>query len=101
MVCPPPKGEGEGAGAPPPKGEGDGAAAGAGAPPKGDGEGVLAGVEPKAGIGATALLVPPNREDPPLGPVGAAGGFEPPCMSAGKGLGALSKRDDGEEGGKC
>ncbi len=100
MVCPPPKGEGAGAAAPPPNGEGDVAAAGAGAPPKGDGEGAFAGVEPKVGIGAIALLVPPNREDPPLGPVGAAGGFGPPCMSAGSGLGALSGKEWWKEGGQ-
>ena len=88
MACPPPKGEGEGAAAPPPNGEGDSAAAGAGAPPKGDGEGAFAGVEPKAGMEATALLLPPNRDAPPLGPFGA----EPPCISAGSGLGALSER---------
>ena len=97
VVCPPPpKGEGEGAGAAPPNGEGDGAAA----PPKGDGAGALAGAAPNAG--AEEVELPPKRDEPLLAPVGAVGGLEPPCISAGNGLGTLSGegRVDSGEGKK-
>lgn len=94
VVCPPPpKGEGERAGAAPPNGEGDGAEA----PPKGDGAAALAGAAPKAG--AEEVELPPNRDEPLLAPVGAVGGLAPPCISAGNGLGTLSgegRVDSGE-----
>ena len=89
MVCPPPpKGEGDGAGAAPPNGEGDGA----GAPPKGEGAGALAGAAPKAG--AEELELPPKRDEPPLATVGAVGGLALPCISAGNGLGTLSVEEN-------